>query len=149
MRDRSPTAETKAIAFVDCCGFTTFTAEHGDRAATELHLRFREDLLREAAATGVEIVKWLGDGAMLAADDVPSVLRCVYRLMVLASDAGSLPLRAGITLGPVVRLELDGVDYLGASVNGAARLCTGARPWQVRSGAAGQSVRFMLRAAAA
>ncbi|WCB91489.1 hypothetical protein DSM104299_00160 [Baekduia alba] len=70
---------TKAIAFVDCCGFTRFTVDHGDRAATKLHLRLR------------------------------------------------------------------GVDYLGMSVNRAARLCTVAQPWQVRSGAEVESVRFMLR----
>ena len=142
------TSEVKAIAFVDCCGFSRFTAEHGDRAATELHLRLRDDLLHEADATDVEIVKWLGDGAMLAAADVASMLRCLYRLMVRARDAGSLPLRAGITHGSVVRLERDGVDYLGRSVNRAARLCTIAQPWQVRSGAEVESVRFMLRLAA-
>ncbi len=45
--------ETKAIAFVDCCGFTTFTSEQGDGAAIDLHLSLRDDLTREARAAGV------------------------------------------------------------------------------------------------
>lgn len=143
------TDEVKVIAFVDFCGFTRFTAEQGDQAALELHLRFREDLTREAAAAGVEIVKWLGDGAMLTADDVTAALTCVYHAMVQARDAGALPLRAGITSGPVLRMTLDDeVDYLGMSVNRAARLCALAQPWQVRAGAEVESaVRFNLRPA--
>ncbi len=88
---------------------------------------------------------WLGDGAMLAAEDVTAALRCLYRLMVRARSAGALPLRAGIASGPVVRLEVDyEVDYLGTSVNRAARRCGVASPWQVRSGAEVESVRFTL-----
>jgi class 3 adenylate cyclase len=144
-----PIVTTKAIAFLDCCGFTNFTAEHGDAEATGLFLALREDVTREATAAGVEIVKWLGDGAMLAADDVASALTCLYRTMVRTRDRGALPLRAGITCGPVVRVALDeaGVDYLGMSVNRAARLCAVAQPWQVRSGAEVESVRFTLRPA--
>lgn len=139
----------KAIAFVDCCGFTSFTAEHGDAEAVALHLQLRDDLTREAALAGVEVVKWLGDGAMLAADDVTAALTCLYRTMLRARDAGSLPLRAGVTLGPVVRIDLDGPDYLGMSVNRAARLCDVAQPWQVRTGAEVEAVRFTLREALA
>lgn len=134
----------KVIAFVDCCGFTNFTAQHGDAAAVALHRRLRRDLTREAAPAGVEIVKFLGDGAMLAADDVTAALTCLYRTMVRARDAGSLPLRAGVTAGPVIAVEHDGGDYLGMSVNRAARLCDVAQPWQVRTGAEVEAVRFTL-----
>ncbi|HET6507050.1 MAG TPA: adenylate/guanylate cyclase domain-containing protein [Baekduia sp.] len=146
-----PHVTTKAIAFLDCCGFTNFTAERGDAAATRLFLALRDDVTREATPAGVEVVKWLGDGAMLAADDVTSALTCLYRTMVRTRDAAgpALPLRAGITYGPVVRVVLadTGLDYLGMSVNRAARLCAVAQPWQVRSGAEVEAVRFTLRPA--
>ena len=83
---------SKAIAFLSACGFTTFTAEHGDAKAV----------------------------------------------------AGSLRLRAGVSVARVVRLDIDGVDDLGYTVGRAARLCAVAQPWQVRAGAKVAGTRFAL-----
>ena len=62
----------------------------------------RDTVEREAEAAQVAVVKWMGDGAMLAAEAPEPVLACVYRAMVSARDAQLLPLRAGMAFGPVV-----------------------------------------------
>jgi class 3 adenylate cyclase len=134
----------RAIAFVDCCGFTSFTAQRGDGAALALYRRLREGLQEEVAPLPVEIVKWMGDGAMLASEDPTAILTCLYRSMVRARDAGSLPIRAGVAVGPVLATTTDGFDYIGMTVNRAAHLCEVARPWQVRLRSEGDEVRYTL-----
>jgi adenylate cyclase len=128
-----PDIRCKAIAFLDCCGYSAYTQLHGDLAAVDVHLRMRGTVEREALETQVEVVKWMGDGAMLAADECNAMLSCVYRTMVLARDAALLPLRSGMAYGPVATITREKVDYFGASVNRAAQLCSAAAPWQLRA----------------
>lgn len=129
---QQPDVWWKAIAFLDCCGYSAYTQLHGDLAAAEVHLRMRWTVERESAAANVDVVKWMGDGAMLAADDSDAILSCVYRTMVIARDAGLLPLRSGMACGPAATIAQEKPDYFGASVNRAARLCSAAAPWQLR-----------------
>lgn len=128
-----PRTETKTIGFVDCCGFSAYTEANGDAAGLSVHLRMRRALELEAASAGVTVVKWMGDGAMLAGDNGNAVLSCVYRTMLAMRESGSLPLRAGITSGRVTRVPCGELDYLGHAVNRAARLCAQATPWQARA----------------
>ena len=124
--------EVKAIGFVDCCGFSSYTETHGDRAGVRAYLVVRRAIERQATGTGVAIIKWMGDGAMLAGDDSLAVLGCIYESMLSIRRSGPLPLRAGMTVGTVFRPPGEEVDYLGAAVNRAARLCAAAAPWQAR-----------------
>ncbi|HTU31310.1 MAG TPA: adenylate/guanylate cyclase domain-containing protein [Solirubrobacteraceae bacterium] len=126
--------ESKTIAFVDCCGYSAYTDEHGDAAGVEVYLGMRRAVERAAAGAGVMIVKWTGDGAMLVADNSTAALTCIYRAMLVMRESGPLALRAGVTVGPVTRVPYKELDYLGAAVNRAARLCANAAPWQVRVG---------------
>ncbi|HEY3772004.1 MAG TPA: adenylate/guanylate cyclase domain-containing protein [Solirubrobacteraceae bacterium] len=126
--------ESKTIAFVDCCGYSAYTDEHGDAAGVEVYLGMRRAVERAAAGAGVVIVKWTGDGAMLAADNSTAALTCIYRAMLVMRESGPLALRAGVTVGPVTRVPYGELDYLGSAVNRAARLCADAAPWQVRVG---------------
>jgi class 3 adenylate cyclase len=48
-----------------------------------------------------------------------------------------LPLRAGVTVGPVILI--DGDDYIGHAVNLASRLCVEAKPHEVLAPAAAVS----------
>lgn len=141
------TSEAKAIGFVDCCGYSAYTDANGDPAGVSVHLRMRCVVERESALAGVTVVKWMGDGAMLAADDLHAILRCVHQTMVDLREAGSLPLRAGVTVGQVTRIPCRELDYLGQSVNLAARLCARATPWQARVslGDGHKAVYFTLR----
>jgi len=141
---RQWTVEHKAIAFIDCCGFTAYTREHGDLAAVRLHLELRRHLEREAHLADVHVVKWNGDGAMLAAEDTRAALTCLYRAMISLRRARLLPVRAGLSFGSVTAIDCDGLDFLGASVNRAAELCSAAAPWQVRADFGRQALHFRL-----
>jgi adenylate cyclase len=133
---------SRAFAFVDLCGFTTFTENHGDREAVAVLAQLRAVLRDELVGTGVRVTKWLGDGALLCSSDTGALLTCCIAVRDRLEAEGRLRLRAGITAGQVVRFEDD--DYVGAVLNSAARLCDVARPGQVlatveaAAGAAGQ-----------
>lgn len=142
-------AEIKTVAFVDCCGYSAYTDAHGDAAGVEVYLQMRRAIERAAAMAHVVIVKWTGDGAMLAADGSTAALTCIYRAMLTMRESAPLALRAGATTGPVRRVPYGELDYLGAAVNRAARLCAAAAPWQVRVGVDGErpAMYFTLRTA--
>lgn len=111
----------RSFAFLDLCGFTDFSDEHGDEAAvTELqHLR---STVREVTPMfGVRIEKWLGDGVMIVATDNEPIVAAVVAIEQRHRRHARLDLRAGIATGEVLLLEGD--DYVGRSVNLAARLC--------------------------
>jgi class 3 adenylate cyclase len=127
----------RTFAFLDLCGFTTHTEEHGDAAAVAVLARLRALLRAEAEGHGVRVTKWLGDGAMLSGIDRNAVLDCTSRVRDQIRAEGTLALRAGIAGGPVIMFEGD--DYIGASVNLAARLCGAAAPGQILVASTGSS----------
>lgn len=112
----------RGFAFVDLCGFTSFTDVHGDEDAVAVLSAFRSAVREVASRRGVRLAKWLGDGAMFVSipkrDLVETVLEIEHRV-----DLGDSPLalRCGLSSGPVILFEGD--DYIGSPVNLAARLC--------------------------
>ncbi len=68
----------------------------------------------------MRIAKWLGDGAMLVSVETTPVIAAALELLQ-RSAANPVAVRCGITTGRVILLEGD--DYIGHSVNVAARLC--------------------------
>jgi len=120
---------TRTFAFVDLCGFTDFVDEHGDEVGVA-ELRLLRAVVREVAPLcGVRVDKWLGDGVMLVGVEAEPVVACVLATRQRLADLGRLPLRAGIACGDVLLLEGD--DYVGRTVNLAARLCDRAERGQV------------------
>lgn len=117
----------RTIVFVDLAGFTALTDAHGDARAADAQQAFVATL-REALAGSVECVKHLGDGALLAATEPVEALRCLGVLArSWAADVHAPLLRAGAYAGPVLLVATDhGPDYLGGTVNTAARLCEAA-----------------------
>ena len=69
----------------------------------------------------MRVDKWLGDGAMLVGVDAEPVVAAVVAIGHRMNEMSHLAMRAGIATGPVIILEGD--DYVGRSVNTAARLC--------------------------
>lgn len=117
----------RTFAFIDLSGFTRYTETEGDGAATEVLRTFREVVRDAASSRGVRIAKWLGDGAMLVGVESRPVVEAVVDIERRVREAdGALPLRAGISGGPVILFEGD--DYIGHAVNMAARLCDEAAP---------------------
>lgn len=124
------TRVVRSIAFVDLSGFTRFTDANGDGAAVVVLSQFRMALREVCARRGVRIAKWLGDGAMLVGVETEEIAEALVDIEELFEKVESpLPLRAGVANGPVILFEGD--DYIGRSVNLAARLCDRAEPGQV------------------
>jgi adenylate cyclase len=125
----TPLRVERGVAFVDLCGFTDFADDHGDDEAAEVLHLLRASLREAAASHGVRVDKWLGDGAMLVTVEVPPLLSAVVEAKCDLTEQIPLRLRGGVTAGPVMVFEGD--DYVGRSVNLAARLCEAAEADQV------------------
>ena len=124
----------RAFAFVDLCGFTAFTDRHGDERTVLVLAQLRSALRESAARRGVRVVKWLGDGAMLSSTMGDAICALVVEVDHRMSDAlPSLPVRVGLASGPVIMFEGD--DYIGRSVNLAARLCDQAQAHELLAAA--------------
>jgi adenylate cyclase len=119
----------RTFCFLDLCGFTSFTDEHGDQEAVAVLGHLRAVLRAQAENDGVRVTKWLGDGAMLSGVDATAVIACAASVRDVLLNDGQLALRGGICEGKVIMFEGD--DYIGAAVNVAARLCTEASPGQL------------------
>jgi adenylate cyclase len=112
--------------FADLVGFTALSFERGDEAAADIATRFQSEVRRLATRHGATVVKSLGDGAMVRADDAGDAVRLG---LALANGLEELPaVRVGLNTGPAV--ERDG-DFYGSTVNLAARLSQAARGGEV------------------
>lgn len=112
----------RGFAFVDLCGFTSFTDAHGVDDAVALLAQFRATVRETASRRGVRIAKWLGDGAMMVSVERDLLLPAVLEIEQHFDERKApLALRAGVTCGEAILFEGD--DYIGWPVNLAARLC--------------------------
>ena len=115
---------------MDLSGFTNYTAAFGDDAAGRLLSAFRTIVREVASERGVRIAKWLGDGCMIVAVDQADCIAFTLDLEARAAEVcAPLTLRAGLASGYALLFEGD--DYIGSAVNMAARLCDGARDYEV------------------
>lgn len=125
--DVSQTLE-RWFAFIDVCGFTSFTEAHGTPAALEVLTRFRSAVRAVTGRRGVRVLKWMGDGAMLVGVAPGPVIAAVCELRLRFAE-DSFDIHAGIAGGHVLLFEGD--DYIGPSANHASRLCEAAAPGEV------------------
>jgi class 3 adenylate cyclase len=123
-----PLAVERSFAFVDVCGFTAYCDRHGEQAAIEVLTAFRAATRDVVGRRGVRVAKWLGDGVMLVGTAPSPVVAVVVELVGRARAIG-LDTHAGVAAGPVLMFEGD--DYVGRTVNLAARLCDAAAPGEV------------------
>lgn len=115
----------RTFVFVDLSGFTKFTANHGDTAAGDLLTKFRAEVREVAAAWGIRVDKWLGDGCMIVAVDQDMAIGFALDMQRRCEDVcRPLTVRVGIASGEVLMFQ--GEDYIGTSVNMASRLCDAA-----------------------
>jgi adenylate cyclase len=110
----------RSFCFVDLSGFTAMTQAAGDEKAVSVLTGFRAAVRDICSRRGVRIAKWLGDGAMLVSVETTPVLAAALELLSRSTDK-EVAVRCGMTTGQVILLEGD--DYIGHSVNIAARLC--------------------------
>jgi len=121
-----PGSREVAIAFADLVGFTRLGEEIPAEDLAHLALRL-EQLAAESARSPVQLVKTIGDAAMLASPDPDALLNSTLELIDRVEDAGEdLPqVRAGAAAGQA--LSRAG-DWFGRPVNLASRITGVARP---------------------
>jgi class 3 adenylate cyclase/energy-coupling factor transporter ATP-binding protein EcfA2 len=128
----SPAIRTFLIA--DVRGYTRFTAQHGDEAASRLASRFAEVAGEGIEAWGGELVELRGDEALAVFDSPRQALRAAVELQSAFADetAGdpALPLGVGIGLDVGEAVPV-GDGYRGGALNLAARLCAVAAAGEV------------------
>jgi class 3 adenylate cyclase/tetratricopeptide (TPR) repeat protein len=137
-------AQTVTILFTDLVGSTELLQRAGDEHAQVL-FNANYLLLREAAAEhGGAEVKSLGDGLMVAFDSVSDAVRCAIVMQQRSRrpvHGEWLRVRIGLNTGEALIDDASAeVDYFGAAVVIARRLCDSARPGQIlcSDAAAGQ-----------
>jgi len=119
-------AVVSTIGFADLVGFTSLGEELQPEQIGQVTGRL-DEISREVATGPVRLVKLIGDAAMLAAPDPPSLLEAMHNLLEAMGDEGEgFPLiRAGVACGPVITR---GGDFYGSPVNVASRVTGIARP---------------------
>lgn len=114
-----------AVGFVDVVGYTALSARVDPTGLDEVLASF-EGLVTEAVEEqeGVLLAKFIGDAAMLVAEDPVLLAHVLLRIVTAEEELADTPRSAGMSSGPVLVRE---GDYFGDPVNLAARLTDLAR----------------------
>jgi len=115
-------AHEMTVAFADMAGFTALSERLAIESLGELAARW-EALVTRVAEPPVRLVKVLGDGAMFAAEDAGALVAAQLDLVAFAHAEELPPVHAGMAHGPALH---SAGDWLGRTVNLAARLCAAA-----------------------
>ena len=117
---------TITILFTDIANFTASTETGGERAALRLLDLHDSTVIPAIARHRGRVVKNVGDGIMAAfRDPADAVAAAAVIMQRTAGNGKRLPLRIGLDTGRPTRR---GEDYIGHTVNVAARLVKRARP---------------------
>jgi adenylate cyclase len=127
-------ADIRTFLFADMRGYTRFTQEHGDDAASALAGRFA-DLVKETVPTFEgELLELRGDEALCVFGSARPALRASVdlqrRLRTPTDEEVAFPIGVGMGLDAGEAVPTQG-GYRGASLNLAARLCALAKPGEV------------------
>jgi adenylate cyclase len=115
------TATEHTFLFCDLVGFTALTDAEGDERAAAVARALQLRVRGVAADHEAEVVKAMGDAAMLRCSDPAAAIRLALRLVEeVDSDPDLPPIRIGIHSGSAVPHE---GDWFGRAVNVASRLC--------------------------
>ena len=115
--------------FCDLVGFTALTDAEGDERAAAVAAALHDHVQSLAGAHGAEVVKAMGDAAMIRTDCAGAAIELALSLVDrVESDRALPPIRVGVHRGPAV--SRDG-DWFGRTVNVASRLCSAAAGGEV------------------
>ena len=127
-----PAAHVRTFLFADLRGYTRYTREHGDDAASALAGRFA-DLVRQAVPEfDGELLELRGDEALCVFGSARQALRASVELQTrlrAPPDDDPFPLGVGMGLDAGEAVPTQG-GYRGDALNLAARLCSIAGPGQ-------------------
>ena len=108
--------------FCDLVGFTALTDSEGDERAVAVARALQGHVGALATTHGAEVVKAMGDAAMIRCADPSAAVRLALQLVEdVESDPALPPVRTGVHTGSAVGHE---GDWYGRAVNVAARLCS-------------------------
>jgi ABC-type transport system substrate-binding protein/class 3 adenylate cyclase len=130
----SPT-ELRTFLIADVRGYTRFTKEQGDEAASDLAASFAEIVRSTVPEFAGELLELRGDEALCVFGSARQALRAAVdlqrRLRTPSSDDGTVfPVGVGVGLDAGEAVPTEG-GYRGGALNLAARLCSVAAPGQV------------------
>jgi adenylate cyclase len=114
------------VVFTDLEGFTRFTEQKGDEAASALLQSHHRTVGPIVRSRGGRTVKRLGDGLLLTFPEPEAAVLCCLELV--EAEPSPLRLRAGVHMGDVL-VTRD--DVIGHVVNVSARVCESARGGEV------------------
>ena len=127
--------DTITIFFSDIRGFTDTTEELGDEVASQL-VREQDFIVRShIEAYSGDVVKTQGDSFMVAFKATRGAILCAIGIQRSVAEKNSvrtgprIAIGIGINTGEPIR-QKDG-DYIGGTVNLAARICATAGPGQI------------------
>lgn len=122
---------TVTLVFTDIEGSTELAADVGDEVWARA-IEWHDTTIRTIVeAEGGTLVKMLGDGAMAAFESVREAARAtvtIQRSFAERTEAPPMRVRIGLHVGDVV---LTGEDYLGSTVNKAARIAAAANGGEI------------------
>src|SRR5215510_275762 len=130
-----PISGTVTIFFSDIRGFTDYTEEFGDEAASRIVHEQGTIIRSQIEAYGGVVVKTQGDSFMVAFSAARGAILCAIAIQRIVAQANRdltgprIAIGIGINTGEPIRQE-DG-DYIGGTVNLAARICAAAGPGQI------------------
>jgi len=126
-----------AIAFVDLSGFTSLTSSMGDQTAAQVLERFSHVVREVVLRAEGRVIKQIGDAFMLAFVEPSGAVESLLAIeRQLACEPQFPAVRSAAHWGDVLYRE---GDYVGTSVNVAARLAAEAERHQVLVTAAVQA----------
>jgi adenylate cyclase len=115
--------------FCDLVGFTALTDAEGDERAAAVGVALQRRVRLVASDHEAEVVKGMGDAAMVRCCEPGAAIRLALRLVQeVDSDPDLPPIRVGVHSGPAI--SQDG-DWYGRAVNVASRLCSVAAAGEV------------------
>lgn len=127
-------ASVRTFLIVDVRGFTRYTQEHGDEAASQLAKLFARIVGEEVGPFEGELLEVRGDEALCVFGSARQALRAAIALQRRFRERKDgqpvLPLGVGIGLDAGEAVPTDG-GFRGKALNLAARLCALAAPGQV------------------
>ncbi|HEY7257885.1 MAG TPA: ABC transporter substrate-binding protein [Gaiellales bacterium] len=131
----NPPTELRTFLIADVRGYTRFTKEQGDEAASDLAASFAEVVRRTVPEFAGELLELRGDEALCVFGSARQALRAAVdlqrRLRTPSSDDGSVfPVGVGVGLDAGEAVPTEG-GYRGGALNLAARLCSVATPGQI------------------
>ena len=127
-------ADLRTFLIADIRGYTRFSQDHGDGAASRLAHRFA-DIVREVIPTEVgELLELRGDEALCvfssAREALQTAVELQRRFRARVNGEPALPLGVGVGLDAGEAIPIDG-GYRGRALNVAARLSALAQPGEI------------------